>query len=117
MMERRFKIASINPDEIINVFLHKPEEINGIFEFKSLQILGVPEGTTVHSVHYDYHTSRLDIIIYHESFPIIPEGINLEKIEVKTKIVCTNQKGDIITTINELRTPSHQVNYRTDPLF
>lgn len=67
--ERRVKVLRVNPDYIIQM-------LNG----QNVQYTMFPEndhtppGTKVLSVNANWERHTIDFLIYHESFPVVPEG-------------------------------------------
>lgn len=88
-MDRRFKIFYINED-ILEAFLNwKHVECIKLPVFQQL-----PEDATLHCLYYDHIHQAFGIIVYSETFDIIPEGNELPKIEGVLNFVTLEIKDD-----------------------
>lgn len=76
--ERRFKIVSICPQEILKLFFNFKSE----YEILSLPLFkNLPENYEIVNVHWNMQIYSIEFLIYHESFPLIPQGTIVPHLE------------------------------------
>ena len=91
--ERRYKLAYINPEEIINLFYYPEYAVNAFYK---TQFIGLPEGYKIKNVSYDYPKHSFVVIIEHESFDPVPLHEYPPLIETETRVILMNQNRESI---------------------
>ncbi len=64
---RKFKLLKVSPDALLSILNWKRHNMLPVFS-------GLPEGTSVHAVHYDFATGDFILKLWHGSFESVPEG-------------------------------------------
>jgi len=72
--KRKVKYISIPEDDILDML--RGESLKNIIKFKTLA-----EGYETLAVHPDWNTKAFNFLVYHKSFPVVPEGAQIPSIE------------------------------------
>lgn len=116
--KRRIKAIRIHPDNLLAAFINpqfrKPHGDQEHFTWTVLQFIDLPEDTQVVGGGWDARSCDVLLFLYHQSFPVLPEGAEAPLVESKVRKITTNTKGEVVfTQVHEHRQTYDQAGFQT----
>lgn len=118
-MSQNLKRASIDPDELLRVFLKPlcplPKQEGDVFYHEAIKLNGVPEDTTVRGIYFNVINLCFDVILEHPDFPEVPMGDNLPKVDVLLNYVRVDHQGNIMAVGQKACGVGKETSWRDKP--